>query len=307
LQSDQGKSRIEVFLEVYVDGSGFLEQFLTAKSIATVVLVVLLMGIRYGVARYIRRSRRGWTSQQRLRWIGASRIFFFIVALLGVIYLWGEAIQGFAVSVFAIAFAIVFSVKELCMCFNGSIVRFRGKFFEVGDRIQIGDIRGDVIETTLLSTTVQEVGTGGMRHMFTGRTISFANNLFLTERVVNESFLENFYLLHVKVPVYLSSDWEEAKKLLLKIAQEEAEPFLEQAKRSVRRMEGRLGLELPSVEPAVTVEVETPEIVMLHLKVASPSHLKERLEQLILNRYLEQQAPLLQHVLKASRERGSTV
>ncbi len=68
---------------------------------------------------------------------------------MGVIYLWGETIQGFAVSVFAIAFAIVFSVKELCMCFNGSLVRFRGKSFEVGDRIQIAAIRGDVIETTV--------------------------------------------------------------------------------------------------------------------------------------------------------------
>jgi len=290
-----------------VDSGHFLEQFLTAKFIATVVLVVLLMGIRYGVARYIRRARRDWTSQQRLRWIGTSRIFFSIIALLGVIYLWGETIQGFAVSVFAIAFAIVFSVKELCMCFNGSLVRFRGKFFDVGDRIQIGKIRGDVIETTLLSTTVQEIGTGPANHMYTGRTISFANNLFLTEPVRNESFLENFYMLHIEVPVYLAEGWQEAKKLLLKVAQEEVMPFLTQAKRSMRRLERRLGLEMPSVEPHVTMQMSAPDVVTLHLRMASPSHLKERLEQVILSRYLEQRATSLPHVLTASQERHSTV
>ena len=94
-----------------MDSNLFLEQFLTTKFVATVVLVVLLMGIRYGVARYIRRARRNWSSQQRLRWIGTSRIFVSVIVLMGVIYLWGETIQGFAVSVFAIAFAIVFSVK----------------------------------------------------------------------------------------------------------------------------------------------------------------------------------------------------
>ena len=285
-----------------MDSNLFLEQFLTTKFIATVVLVVLLMGIRYGIARYIRRAPRNWTSQQRLKWIGTSRILVSVIVLMGVIYLWGETIQGFAVSVFAIAFAIVFSVKELCMCFNGSLVRFRGKSFEVGDRIQIGMIRGDVIETTLLSTTVQEVGKGAANHQYTGRMITFPNNLFLIEAVYNESFLENFHLLHIEVPVKISEDWKEEKKLLLQVAQEEMMPFLEQAKRSVRGFERRLGLEMPSSEPYVTMQMNGPDQVILHLRMASPSHLKERLEQVILSRYLEKRATPQLRALKASQE-----
>lgn len=290
-----------------MDSNLFLEQFLTTKFVATVVLVVLLMGIRYGVARYIRRARRNWSSQQRLRWIGTSRTFVSVIVLMGVIYLWGETIQGFAVSVFAIAFAIVFSVKELCMCFNGSLVRFRGKSFEVGDRIQIGSIRGDVIETTLLSTTVQEVGKGPANHQYTGRMITFPNNLFLTEPVHNESFLENFCLLHIEVPVRISDDWQEAKKELLQVAQDEMKPYLDLAKRSVRGFERRLGLEMPSVEPHVTLHMNGPDQVMLHLRLASPSHLKERLEQVILSRYLDKRSTALLHALKASQEPRSTV
>lgn len=53
----------------------------------------------------------------------------------------GETIQGFALSVFAIAFAMVLSEKELSMLFNGSVIRFRGKLFEIGDRIEVGEIR----------------------------------------------------------------------------------------------------------------------------------------------------------------------
>ena len=125
---------------------GFLEQFLTTKLIATIVLVFVLGASRYIIARYIRRSRQDWTSQQRLRWISSTRSFVFILILVSVIFLWGETIQGFAISVFAIAFAMVFSVKELCMSFNGSVVRFRGKLFDIGDRIEVGEVRGDVID-----------------------------------------------------------------------------------------------------------------------------------------------------------------
>lgn len=268
-----------------MDSGHFLEHFLTAKFIATVVLVLLLMGLRYGLVLYIRRSTRKWTSQQRLKWIGTSRTLISISVFLGVILLWGETIQGFAVSVFAIAFAIVFSVKELCMCFNGSLVRLRGKSFEVGDRIHIGKIRGDVIETTLLSTTVQEVKS----HLYTGKTITFPNSLFLSEPVQNESFLESFYLLHIEIPVKMSQGWKEAKATLLRIAQEESVPYLQQAKLRRKQLERRLGLEMPSVEPRVTLQITGPEDILLELRMTSPTHLKERLEQVIVNRYLEEQ------------------
>ena len=281
---------------------GFLEQFLTTKLIATVVLVFVLGASRYFIARYIRRSRRDWTSQQRLRWISSTRSFVFILILVSVIFLWGETIQGFAISVFAIAFAMVFSVKELCMSFNGSVVRFRGKFFDIGDRIEVGEVRGDVIDTTLLSTTVEEVGRGASNHLYTGRRISFSNSIFLSQPVINESFLENYTMIRMGIPLKLKADWKGGKQLLLKIAEEEAAPYLEQSRRRMAQMERRRGMQLPSVEPRVTIGLPEVEKVVLHLRMPSPIHLKERLEQVVLSRFLERfyhDAPLEKLLPKA--------
>lgn len=266
---------------------GFLEQFLTTKLIATVVLVLVLGASRYFIASYIRRSRRDWTSQQRLRWISSTRSFVFILILVSVIFLWGETIQGFAISVFAIAFALVFSVKELCMSFNGSVVRFRGKLFDIGDRIEVGEVRGDVIDTTLLSTTVEEVGRGASNHLYTGRRISFSNSIFLSQPVINESFLENYTMIRMEIPLKLEADWKGGKCLLLKIAEEEAAPYLEQSRRRMAQMERRRGMQLPSVEPRVTIGLPEVDKVVLHLRMPSPTHLKERLEQVVLCRFLE--------------------
>jgi len=282
---------------------GFLEQFLTTKLIATIVLVFVLGASRYIIARYIRRSRRDWTSQQRLRWISSTRSFVFILILVSVIFLWGETIQGFAISVFAIAFAMVFSVKELCMSFNGSVLRFRGKLFEIGDRIEVGEVRGDVIDTTLLSTTVEEVGRGASNHLYTGRRISFSNSIFLSQPVINESFLENYTMIRMEIPLKLESDWKGGKSLLLKIAEEEAAPYLEQSRRRMAQMERRRGMQLPSVEPRVTIGLPEVEKVVLHLRMPSPIHLKERLEQVVLSRFLErfyQDAPSDSVVMRSS-------
>ena len=271
-----------------MDKSWFIEQFLTTKLIATFVIAFVLLSTRYFVARYIRASNKSWTSLQRLRWIGLMRTIFFVMILMTIIYIWGETIQGFAVSVFAISFAMVFSVKELFMSMNGSIIRFRGHLYDIGDRIEINGMRGDVIDTTLLSTTINEVGSGAANHQFTGRRLSFSNSLLLKVPVYNESFLENYYMNNMEIPLKITDDWKGAKQILLTIAQEECAPYIEQARRRIRQMERSKSLELPSVEPRVTIKIPTHDILNLHLRFPSPVHLKGRLEQIVLTRFLDQ-------------------
>lgn len=256
--------------------------------IATLLIALCILLGRSIVARYIRGADKNWTSQQRLRWIGVSRTIGFVVLVLGIIWIWGETIQGFAVSVFAVALAAVVSVKELIMCFNGSLIRIRGHLYEIGDRIIVDKIRGDVIETTLLSTTVMEVGTGAANHQYTGRRVSFPNSVLLNEHVVNESFLENYYMNNITIPLSIKDRWKEAKHILLQIAQEESAPYIDQARRRMQQIERNRSIELPSVEPRVTIQMPDATSIQLHLRLPSPAHLKGRLEQVVLTRFLEQ-------------------
>lgn len=271
-----------------MNGGWFSDSIAMRNLIATLVIAFIFLVGRGILARYIRRADKNWTSQQRLRWIGMTRNIAFGGLLLSIVWLWGEQIQGFAVSVFAIALAGVMSVKELIMCLNGSVVRVRGHLFEIGDRISVRDIRGDVIDTTLLSTTVLEVGKGAANHQYTGRRISFPNSLLLVEQVVNESFLENYYMNNITVPLYLKQNWKEAKQILLQIAQEECAPYIEQARRRMQQIERNRSIELPSVEPRVTIQIPDKKTINLHLRIPSPAHLKGRLEQVVLTRFLEQ-------------------
>ncbi len=254
---------------------------------ATIILCFILVALRLFVPRYIRHANRNWTSQQRLRWIGATKTTIFVLLLLGVLLIWGEEIQGFAVSVFAIAFALVFSVKESCMSLNGSLHRMRGHLFDIGDRIHVNNIRGDVIDTTLLSTTVLEVGTGAANHQYTGRRVSFANSFLLNSPVVNESFLGNYYMNNIVIPMKSQDNWGRAKGILLDIANEECAPYLEQARRRLRQIERSRSIELPSVEPRVTLQIPNCNEVHLMVRLPAPAHLRGRLEQIVLTRFLE--------------------
>ncbi len=243
--------------------------------------------LRILLVRALKHSHRKWPSEIRRRWIRNVRSLHWACLLIGMTYIWSEQVHAFAVSIFAIALAIVLAVKELLMCAHGSWVRIRSGSYAVGDRIEIKGIRGDVVYVTLLSTTLLEVGPGEISHQQTGRSICIPNSMLLKYPVTNESFLGNFLLHNVLIPMKRSEDWQGAKNLLLQLANEECAPFLDQARKKVREVEHRETVDFPSVEPRVTVQMPDPERVDLVLRIPTPAHLKGRIERNITDRFLD--------------------
>ena len=266
----------------------FSESFFLNNSLTTLIFVAVLIFLRIVATRGVRKANRGWTSEMRLRAIGYVRSIFFGVLLLGLLYIWGEQVHNFAVSIFAIAFALVFSVKELCMCINGSLVRLRGNIYNIGDRVEIGQFRGDVIDMNMFSTTLLEVGHDSKSHHHTGRIVVFPNSMVMEYMVANESFIDHFYFHNIKVPMHLQDNWKKASELLLAVAKEECTPYLELARRRMLETAKQKSIVLPSVEPRAIMQMPEAGKVYLILRFPVPVHLKGRLEQTILRKFLEQ-------------------
>lgn len=76
-------------------------------------------------------------------------------------------IETFALSITAIAVALVIATKELILCVSGALYRASSKAFQIGDWIEIGPHFGEVVDHGIGSTTLQVVS----RHdcAFTGR------------------------------------------------------------------------------------------------------------------------------------------
>jgi hypothetical protein len=110
--------------------------------------------------------------------------------------------------------------------------------------------------------------------------------------------------LHViTVPLDEREDWERAEALLLEAARIESGPFVEEARSQLRRVESRLGVEAPSVEPRVTLHLPEPGRVTLLLRVATQARRKGRIEQAILRRYLRSRGPVPERVMRGHESR----
>lgn len=248
--------------------------------ISTAVLLVVILLLQALTARFIRQNVE--SVDLRRRWLVQSRNAFMLLLVLGLVMVWGEELRTLALSVVAIAVAIVVATKELILCISGSILKMASRSFSIGDRIQVKDFRGDVIDHNLLATTILEVGPGRLTHQRTGRMTVIPNALFVSEPVVNESYTHD-HILHVfTVPFKREDDWHTAQDALLASARRHCAPYVADVRRHMEQLSRLRGLDVPNVEPRVTIQVPAAGEVNLVVRIPAKSAQRSHLEQAII-------------------------
>ena len=60
-----------------------------------------------------------------------------------------------------------------------------GGLYKPGERIQVGNIMGDVIDIGLLTTTVMEYGGWVKADLYNGRLVRMSNSLVFKDHIIN--------------------------------------------------------------------------------------------------------------------------
>ncbi|CAM9839916.1 unnamed protein product [Chrysoparadoxa australica] len=256
-----------------------------SRPITSLVLIFLLWAIRSTLTRNIRKT--GWRTEDKRKWYVLIRNWSTSVLIIGLVVIWATELQTFALSVVALTGALIISGKELLLCIHGGLLRSFNNLFKIGDRIEIDNIRGDVIDTNLFITKVLEIGPQNFTHQFTGRSIIIPNSLFLTKELINESFLHK-YVLHVfKLSFPRTVDWEHAEACMREAAHNECKNFIENAQKSMDSLAIREGLEVPKAEPRITYKFTNPNELEMIVRVPSPASRKGNIEQQILKSFMK--------------------
>ncbi|MGE0788079.1 MAG: mechanosensitive ion channel family protein [Sandaracinaceae bacterium] len=251
------------------------------ELIASAVVVLLALLVRAVLIRWLRGNEK-LRAAERLRWTVQVRNATIAVGMLGLVFIWGAELRDFVVSLVVLASAIVLGTKELLMCFSGSMLRSATGSFQIGDRIEVAGVRGDVIDHGLLGTTILEIGPG---HQRTGRTLVIPNSMFLSQAVANDTFTDDYVLHTFEIPVPNGANWERAEERLVRIAHEVADEHTDAAKKHMNAVSARHGLSSFDPTPKVTVSALHDHMV-LRVRIPTPSRERGRLEQDITRRFL---------------------
>lgn len=260
----------------------FIGEGVATNALRSIALVSLVLLLRALVSRLIASSSR-FEGERGLALQTLSRNAFVAATGAGLLIIWAQALQDWAISLAAIAVAIALATKELSLCFLGYVLRASSTSFSVGDRIEVNGVKGDVVDIRLLSTTLLEVGAG---HQRTGRAVVIPNAQFLSYPIINETFTKAYVLHLVSVRLSSRDDWRRAELLLLEAASEVCAPFIDAARRYMGQVARRHSLQTPMVGPRVMVHFDAEQITLM-TRVPTPARERGRIEQQILRRFFD--------------------
>lgn len=160
--------------------------------LASLLLLLVLWVARSLVVRLIC-ARTEVPPHVLRRWTATTRNIFLFLLALGLVLIWAPQLRTFALSLTAVAVAIVVATKELILCISGSVLRASSRAFSVGDWIEVGDVRGEVVDHSIIATTLQEFERGSFHYL--GRAVVVPNSTFFATPIRNLS-AERDYAFH---------------------------------------------------------------------------------------------------------------
>ncbi len=180
-----------------------------------------------------------------------------ILVVMLLFAVWIERLGDLTVAVGILAAGLAFALQEVIGSFAGWLTIISGRPFAVGDRIETGGIRGDVVDVGILRTTVMEIGNWLNGDHNTGRIVTVSNAFIFKEPLYNYSVYLRFIWDEISVPVTYESDWKRATEIMLETVRkshhyQELLPKAEAQRRQARR---KLAVKITPLEPRVFVRL----------------------------------------------------
>ena len=113
--------------------------------IKSLILLTIALIVRLVVIRAVRHSQ-SLSADVKRRWVLTIRNAMAFLFVTGLIFIWAHELSTFAVSLVAIAVAVVLATKELILCLSGTVLRAGTNAYTLGDRIEIAGTRGNVVD-----------------------------------------------------------------------------------------------------------------------------------------------------------------
>jgi small-conductance mechanosensitive channel len=189
-----------------------LEEATRGRLLSTVALLTVLLLLRWLTLLIVARQLED--PLERFRWKKGTLYVTVAVGTLLVGPIWITGIQQLA-AYFGIASAgIAIALKDPLANLAGWAFIIWRQPFRLGDRLQIGSHRGDVVDVRLFQFTLLEIGAWVDADQHTGRVVHVPNHLVFAEPQVNYGSGTHALWNEIPVMVTFESDWQKAKALL---------------------------------------------------------------------------------------------
>ncbi len=226
---------------------------LLGKCIAAFIGILLIHSAFQVLEKTLPRRFGQGDARYRVRKFVVFSGYFATLLFLAILFEDRLGRLGFTIGVIGAGIAV--ALQDVVASIAGAFSIGFSRLYSVGDRIQIGDTRGDVIDIGLLRTTLMETGGWVSRDFYSGRLVRIPNSTVLKVSVFNYSQGFRFVWDEIKVVFSVTSDCRLAREVLLQVAALEVGEYLSEAQISWKYISENFQIEKPPLEPTVSLVV----------------------------------------------------
>ncbi len=233
----------------------FINKYLYNNTVGKLVAVFIGVAIIWSIVNVLRKKFTTGIQDNSARYKTKKLISFagYVVTILLITVVYSDKLGGFTVALGVAGAGIAFALQEVIASVAGWLAIVFGGFYKTGDRVQLGGIKGDVMDIGVLRTTIMETRQWVDGDLYNGRIVLIANSFVFKEPVFNYSGDFPFLWDEIKIPVQYGSNYEKAKAIILQAGMDVAGDLTLQSKEKWHSMQNKYRLEEAQTEPMVSL------------------------------------------------------
>ncbi len=233
------------------------------KLLLTLGFIGLVLLLNLAVQAMVRLLLRGREDVRIQFWTRQGvRLALAVVMFLGMVSIWFDDPTRLTTALGLVSAGLAFALQRVVTAIAGYFVILRGQTFNVGDRITMGGVRGDVIALGFLQTTIMEMGQPPavqkadpamwvQGRQYSGRIVTVSNSKIFDEPVYNYTRDFPYIWEELVLPIPYSADRQKAEAILQGAAEHHTVRIEELSEESLHEMQRRYFLKTAEMRPRV--------------------------------------------------------
>jgi len=254
-----------------------------AKKLLFTVLFVLLVALARRVLVWLA-DRVGGERLGRARfWLQQAMHLVLAASLLtGLISIWFNDPARLASAAAFVTAGLAIASQRLITAVAGYFIILWGKNFNVGDRIVMGNVRGDVIALGFTQTTIMEMGEPPSEQgdapsiwvegrQYTGRIVTITNDKIFDNPVYNYTREFPYIWEEMRVPIPYTANRGEAERIILDVARRHTTRLAELSQPALQDLERRYSVRQEEMQPTIFMRL-TDNWVEMAVRFVTEDH-----------------------------------
>lgn len=219
----------------------------------TAIVIGAAFALHYGYSSYVKHSIR--ERNERIRRSNAFSTILLVLSVVFIVILWSRLLQHTGTFLGILGAGLAVALREPLLSIAGRIAILAGHMFNVGDRIQINKLSGDVIEVGFFYTRMMEIGNWIKADQATGRILQMPNSMVFGTPIFN--YTQNFSYIwdEIKLPITYASNLELTTEILTDVGKQYTEEFMHAAEQQLEQMRRSFLIPAVDLKPHVFLKV----------------------------------------------------